>query len=124
MKNLLSTLGIKKMDEMERNIADRAIRYAYLFLIVALMVWTIAESALTMRTHGAHRANLLPCMLLVGASLIQSILQLVFRARSTAGDEEYHETWPVGRVLMIALVITVVITVVGSLLTFALVGMR
>lgn len=124
MKNILSAMGVRKMDEMERDIANSAIRYAYLFLIVALLIWSITESVLTMRTHGAHRATLVPCMLLVGASLIQSFSQLILRARRTAGDEEYRETWPIGKALVIALAVAVVITVGGSMLTFFLVGMR
>ena len=70
MKRIFEKLGFRKMDEMERHILFKAQRNAYLFLIAALVIWSFYESIQVYIHHS--RLNLLPCLLLTAAVLIQS----------------------------------------------------
>ena len=87
-------------DEMERSILLKAQRNAYLFLVAALLVWTFCESARVFREH--RRVNLLPCLLLVTASLVQSFSQLLLTRAAVKDDEDSHETEPLARLVGLA----------------------
>lgn len=114
MKNFLKNLGFHKMDEMERYIAFRAQRNAYLFLVVALVVWTFAES---WRVYAYHtRLNLLPCMLLAVSSLVQTFSQLIMTRNAVKDDEDSYETAPLLKLVVLACVVAGVIVTVGAAL--------
>lgn len=120
MKNLLKSLGFHKMDEMERYIAFRAQRNAYLFLVAALAVWTFAES---WRVYAHHtRLNLLPCMLLAVSSLVQTFSQLIMTRNAVKDDEDSYETGPLLRLILLACVVAGVIVTIGA--AFVLMSVR
>ena len=115
MKKFFARLGFRKMDEMEQYIAFKAQRNAYLFLILALLGWTLYESwrVFTLNT----RLNLIPCMLLMGASLIQNVSQLSMNRKAGTDEEEGPDpVW--GRVALAALIIAAVLVAVGAVLVF------
>ncbi|MCI9122178.1 MAG: hypothetical protein HFG00_11775 [Oscillibacter sp.] len=87
----------RKADEMEQSILLRAQRNAYLFLVAALVAWTFWESAGVY--HARARLNLLPCLLLAAAALIQGFSQLLLTRRAVKDDEDSCETWPLARLI-------------------------
>lgn len=113
MKQLMRKLGFRKMDEMEQHIAFRAQRNAYVFLIAALLAWSLWESHQVF----AHqtRLNLLPSMLLCAACLVQTTSQLMLSRRAVKDDEDARETSSSGWVLglcMIGATLTIAAVVV------------
>lgn len=100
MRNFLKRLGFHKMDEMERHIAFKAQRNAYVFLVLALAVWSIYESCRVYRFHG--RLNPVPCFLLVAAALVQAFSQLILTRSAVKDDEDSYETGPLAKLVVLA----------------------
>ena len=90
----------RRPDEMERAILFKAQRNAYLFLTAALLVWSLAES------WGVYARrdplNLLPCLLLGTAALVQGFSQLVLTRRAVKDDEDSRETGPLALLVVAA----------------------
>lgn len=100
MNRFWKKLGLRKPDEMERFILFRAQRNAYLFLVAALLCWSLYESCRVYIHHS--RLNLLPCLLLIAAALIQSFSQLVLTRNAVKDDEDSCETGPLARMVVLA----------------------
>ena len=100
MKRIFEKLGFRKMDEMERHILFKAQRNAYLFLIAALVIWSFYESIQVYIHHS--RLNLLPCLLLTAAVLIQSFSQIILTRSAVKDDEDSCETGPLARMVVLA----------------------
>ena len=100
MKWRWKRLGLRRPDEMERFIIARAQRNAYLFLIAALFLWSLYESCRVYLHHS--RLDLAPCLLLVGAALVQSFSQLAMARSAVKDDDESHETGPLVRIVVLA----------------------
>lgn len=103
MKKLFKGLGLRKPDEMERQITAHAQRNSYLFLVGALLVWSLYESVSVYVRH--VRLNLLPCMLLVGAALVQGFSQLMLTRRAVKDDEDSYETGPLVKIVVLVCVL-------------------
>ena len=112
MKRILQRLRMRKMDEMERHILFRAQRNAYLFLVAALVVWSFYESYQVHTRHG--RLNLVPCLLLVVAALIQTFSQLILTRRAVQGDEDSFETEPLVKIVVLVCAVIGVIVTIGA----------
>lgn len=97
MKRILNKLGFRKMDEMERHIAFKAQRNAYLFLMVALLFWTFYERYQVFVYES--KLNMIPSILLYVAAAIQIISQLVI-THGTVKDEDTDKAPPWLRILM------------------------
>lgn len=93
-------VGFRKPDEMERSILFRAQRNTHLFLVAALLGWSLYESCQVFLHH--TRLNLLPCLLLVAATLVQALSQLVLTRRAVKDDEDSHETGPLCGIIALA----------------------
>ena len=104
--------GRHKMDEMERHILFRAQRNSYLFLVLALTVWTFYESGRVYLHH--TRLNLVPCLLLVVSVLIQSFSQLILTRAAVKGDEDSYETGPLARIVVLACAAAGLIAAIGA----------
>lgn len=103
MNRFWKKLGLRKPDEMERFILFRAQRNAYLFLVAALLCWSLYESC---RVYIHHtRLNLLPCLLLGAAALIQSFSQMALTRNAVKDDEDSCETGPLVKLVLLACVI-------------------
>ena len=100
MNRFWKKLGLRKPDEMERFILFRAQRNAYLFLVAALLCWSLYESCRVYIHHS--RLNLMPCLLLAGASLIQGFSQLVMTRSAVKDDDDSYETGPLVRIVVLA----------------------
>lgn len=99
MRRILKGLKLRRPDEMERHILFKAQRNAYLFLVAALAVWSFHES---LRVYIHHsRLNLLPCLLLTAAVLIQSLTQLILTRRAVKDDEDSWETGPLVKLVLL-----------------------
>ena len=98
MNRFWERLRLRRPDEMERAILSQAQRNAYLFLVLALSVWSIYESCQVYLHHS--RLNLLPCLLLVAAALIQSFTQLILMRSAVRDDPE--ETGPLMRIVVLS----------------------
>lgn len=115
MKKFFARMGFRKMDEMEQYIAFKAQRRAYVFLLLALICWTFYESWQVYASH--TQLNLMPCMLLVGASLIQNVSQLAMTRKAGTDEEEGPDpVW--GRAVLAALIIAACLVAVGAVLVF------
>lgn len=120
MKDIFKRLGFRRMDEMERHIAFRAQRNAYFFLIAALLAWSFYESY---RVYAHHaRINLIPCMLLGAAGLIQSFSQLVMTRNAVKDDEDSYETAPLLGIIILICVAAAVAATIGA--AVVLMGVR
>ena len=103
MNRFWEKLRLRRPDEMERAILSQAQRNAYLFLVLALSVWSIYESCQVYLHHS--RLNLLPCLLLVGAVLVQSFSQLILTRRAVKDNEDSYETGPLVKIVVLACVL-------------------
>lgn len=103
MRRILRGLNLHRPDEMERHILFKAQRNAYLFLIIALVVWSFYESIRVYICH--NRLNLLPCLLLTAAVLIQALSQLILTRSAVKDDEDSCETGPLVKLVLLACVI-------------------
>ena len=112
MKGIFRRLGFRGMDEMERHIVFRAQRNAYVFLVVALLLWSFYESY---RVYAYHvRINLLPCALLGAAGLIQSFSQLVMTRNAVKDDDDSCETSPLLGIIVLVCVAAGAAATVGA----------
>lgn len=120
MKRFLKNLGFRKPDEMERHIIFRAQRNSYFFLMAALLIWSFWESCKVYIYH--TRLNLIPCLLLAGAALIQSFSQLVMTRNAVKDDEDSFETAPLLKIIVLVCVTASAIATAGAALL--LMGVR
>lgn len=118
VKTLFKKLGFHKMDEMQRYITFKAQRNAYIFLTIALLVWSLYESIKVYIYH--TKLNPLPCLLLVTASLIQIFSQLMMERSAVKDDEDSYETEPLFKIIILICVVTGIIATVGA--SFILMG--
>lgn len=120
MKQLLKKFRLRHPDEMEQAILLRAQRNAYLFLVISLLIWSLAESCQVYRHHG--RLNLLPCFLLVLAAIIQMLSQAIM-ARSAVKDET--DSWETGPLIRIVLLVCAAASLAATAAAaFILMGVR
>lgn len=110
----------RRPDEMERSILFKAQRIAYLFLVASLFLWSLYESCQVYLGRGG--LDLMPCLLLVGAALIQSFSQLILTRRAVKDDEDSCETGPLARLVVLACAAGGVLAAVAA--AFVLLGMR
>ena len=120
MKRFLKNLGFRKPDEMERHIIFRAQRNSYFFLMAALLIWSFWESCKVYLYH--TRLNLIPCLLLAGAALIQSFSQLVMTRNAVKDDEDSFETAPLLKIIVLVCVTASAVATAGAALL--LMGVR
>lgn len=103
MRRILKRLGLHSPDEMERAILFKAQRNAYLFLVAALLIWSLYESGRVYVCRG--RLNLFPCLLLAAAAVIQAFSQLVMTRSAVKDDEDSDETGPMVKIVLLACVV-------------------
>lgn len=107
MRRIFQHLNLHRPDEMERHILFKAQRNAYLFLVAALVIWSFYES---LRVYIHHsRLNLLPCLLLTAAVLIQSVSQLILTRGAVKDDEDSCETGPLVKLVLLACAVAAVV---------------
>lgn len=112
MKRIPKSQKLRKPDEMERHILFKAQRNAYLFLVAALVVWSFCESLQVYLHHS--RLNLLPCLLLTAAVLVQSFSQLILTRSAVKDNEESCETGPLVKLVLLACVIAAAAVTVAA----------
>ena len=106
----------RRLDEMERHILLKSQRNAYFFLIAALLVWTFYES---WRVYAYEtRLNIMPCMLLAAAVVIQAVSQLSMTRNAVRDDEDSFETAPLFRLVLLVLVLAGIIATAGAFFLF------
>lgn len=120
MRRILKDLNFHRPDEMERHILFKAQRNAYLFLVAALVVWSFYESIRVYIYHS--RLNLLPCLLLTAAVLIQSLSQLILTRGAVKDDEDSCETGPLVKLVLLACAVAAVAVTAGA--AVVLMGVR
>lgn len=114
MKQFFKKLWRGRLDEMQRLILLQAQRNAYLFLVLALLGWSLWES------YGVYAwrrpLNLMPCLLLVGAALMQSFSQLALTRRAVKDDEDSNETGPLFALVLLACMAAGAVAAAGAAL--------
>ncbi len=116
MKKGFRRFGFHKPDEMERHIIFKAQRNAYVFLILALTIWTFYESYKVYVYH--TKLNLVPCMLLATAVVIQGLSQLIMTRSAVKDDEDSFETAPLMKIIILIGVVFSIIAVVSAAILF------
>lgn len=116
MKKFLKKLGFHAPDEMERAILFKAQRNAYIFLMIALLAWSLYESWRVYAQRGG--INLLPCLLLVAAAVIQTLSQLIMTHNAVKDDEDSYETEPLVKLALLLCVLFSVIATAAAALLF------
>lgn len=114
MKRRLKNFRFRKMDEMERHIAARAQRNAYLFLTAALLIWSLYESGQVYFRHTP--LNPFPCLLLAGAAAVQGLSQAALTRRAVQDDGDSWETAPLARLVFLACAVAAVLTAAAGAL--------
>lgn len=112
MKQILKKLGYRSPDEMERAILFRAQRNGYIFLLIALLIWSLYEAAYA----GRGRLNPFPCLLLGVTLLIQTFSRLIMTHCAVRGDTDCSDTGPMAAILLLSCVILCVTAAVGMIL--------
>lgn len=112
MNHFFKKLGFHKMDEMQQHIAFKAQRNAYLFLMIALIIWTFYESHKVYTYH--TKLNLLPCGLLTTGIIIQILSQFIMLHNAAKDDEDSYETMPLFQIIILICAIVCVITAIGT----------
>lgn len=102
----------RKPDEMERYILFKSQRNAYLFLVVALALWSFYESSQVYAHH--TKLNILPCTLLVAAMAVQTMSQLIMTRSAVKDDEDSCETAPLFRLILFVCAVAGVIATTGA----------
>lgn len=116
MKKILKRLGFRDPDEMERAILFKAQRNAYIFLMLALLAWSLYESWKVYADHS--RINLLPCFLLVAATVIQTLSQMIMTHNAVKDDEDSYETEPLVKIALLLCVLFSVIATAAAAIVF------
>ncbi len=116
MKQLLQKLNLRHPDEMEKTILYQAQRNAYVFLIAALFLWSLYESYQVYHTHS--RLNLLPCLLLVIAAIIQALSQAILTRNAVKDDVDSFETEPFIKIVIIICLSVSIIATIAAAITF------
>lgn len=113
MKEFLKKLGFRSPDEMERAILFKSQRNAYLFLAAALFIWSFYESFQVYSRHS--RLNLLPCLLLTAAVVIQTLSQIIMTRNAVKDDEDSYETGPLLKIIvLVCVVVSIIATAAAS----------
>lgn len=112
MKRFFKKLGFHKMDEMEQYIAFKAQRNAFIFLLIALLIWTLYE-AYKVFAYDAM-LNPLPCSLLAGATCVQNFSQLMMTRNAVKDDDDSFETLPLLRIILMVCIVVGVAATVGA----------
>lgn len=113
MKQLLKKFGYRSPDEMERAISFRAQRNGYIFLLIALLIWALYETAYA----GHSRMNPFPCLLLGVTLLIQTFSQLIMTHCAVKGDADCPDAGPIVAILLLSCAILSMAAAVGMILT-------
>lgn len=116
MGKMLKKLGFHRPDEMEKAILFRAQRNAYLFLVSALLLWSCYESYQVYHSHS--RLNLLPCLLLVAATIIQALSQAILTRNAVKDDVDSFETEPFIKIVILLCVMVSLIATIVTAITF------
>ena len=116
MRKLFKCLGFHKPDEMERHIVFKAQRNSYIFLTIALLIWSFYESYKVYAYH--TKLNIIPCMLLMAAVVIQSLSQLIMTRNAIKDDEDSFETAPLLKIIILICIVASVITTIASAMIF------
>ena len=116
MKRFLKRLGFHSPDEMEKAILFKAQRNAYIFLVISLVSWSLYESYKVYVYH--TNLNLIPCMLLVTAAIVQSFSQLIMTRNVVKDDEDSYETAPLFKIIILICVVASVMATVTAAIIF------
>lgn len=115
MKRIFKRIIFNKTDEMQKSIIFKAQRNSYIFLIIALLIWSLYE---TYQAYSCRsKLNLVPCLLLAAACIIQAFSQLILTRSAVKDDEDSYETEPLIKiVLLICAVVGVTVTAIAAIL--------
>jgi hypothetical protein len=117
MKSFFSGLGFRKMDEMEKDIALKAQRNALIYVLLVLVIWSFYESFKVYTQHTS--LNLIPSFLLITTSFVLVLSQIVLQKRAIKGDDEYKDTTPILRIVVVGVIVAAIIISIGAWIVFS-----
>lgn len=104
---------MKKMDEMDKNILLRSQSLGYRTMAALLCIWTLYNCWQTLQNGADYQP--LPGLILCCSVCVQSLSQIAIKQKMVAGDEEYAQPNVLLRTILAALVLTVIILSLGTL---------
>lgn len=119
MKMFFKKLGFHKMDEMEQYIAFKAQRNAFVFLLIALSIWTLYEAYKVLKFHTP--LNPLPCFLLTGASSIQFFSEAIISHNAVKGDEDSPKASTLSKKLLLCAIVVAITMVIANIIIMLMV---
>jgi Mn2+/Fe2+ NRAMP family transporter len=117
MKSFFSKLGFRKMDEMGKDISIKAQRNALIYVLLVLVIWSFYESFKVYTQHTS--LNSAPSFLLVTTSFVLILSQLVLKKRAIKGDDEYKDTTPILKIIVVGVIIAAIIISIGAWIVFS-----
>lgn len=121
LKKVFKKVSYYNMDEMQSYILLKSQRNSFFFLITALFCRTLYESYRVFAYN--ERLDLMPCLLLVGASLVQSLSQAYMTRNAVKDDEEADETGPFIRLaVMVSVLAGVIATAAAAVMIMGIWG--
>lgn len=100
---------MRKMDEMEKAVYLRSVKYGFLFYMFALCCWVIYNMV-----HSIIGSPV--TLVLIGGILVQGLTNMYMQHKMVKDDDEYKEPSALSRILIyffIALALTAAILFVG-----------
>ena len=84
MKKILRAIGFGRADEMEKSIQLKSMRFAWVYTMFFLLVWSLYEI-------NSGSENFLPAILFLSQNLIMLFSRLLLMGRMTGGVDEEEE---------------------------------
>lgn len=109
MRDILKKFGIRKMDEMEKNIALKAQRNALLYVYVLLTAW-IAREIYRFYTDSTV-IDLFPVFLLVTIGLVREGSRFFYEKKAVEDDEDYRKENPIYKQILLGVMIAVIVVI-------------
>lgn len=109
MRDILKKFGIRKMDEMEKNIALKAQRNALLYMYIILAVWIARE---IYRFYADSTViDLFPVFLLVTIGLVREGSRFFYEKKAVEDDEDYRKENPIYKQVLLGVLIAVIVVI-------------
>lgn len=102
----------KKVDEMDKNIKQRAEALGFKVAMLLMAIWTFYESYIALST--GQLLNIVPCLVLTAICSTEGIYELVLKRKMIKGDDEYHEPNKLLIAIIAIIAIAAVVASIGS----------
>lgn len=89
MRDFRKKAGIRKRDEMERNILLKAQRNALIYVKSVFLIWSLHEFYKCYTQSASF--SLVPIFILCTTLMVEGFFQFFYQKKAVEGDDEYQE---------------------------------